>query len=98
VLLPIVALGELKRRGIALPFAVEVLGFSEEEGVRFASAYLGSKGYTGQLRAGDLNLRDEQGVSVHEALKNWSRGAPAAVERKNAARAPRPQDLLGYVE
>ena len=45
VLLPIVALGELKRRGVVLPFAIEVLGFSEEEGVRFASAYLGSKGY-----------------------------------------------------
>jgi allantoate deiminase len=35
VLLPIVALGELKRRGVTLPFAVEVVGFSEEEGVRF---------------------------------------------------------------
>ncbi|MEO5960711.1 MAG: Zn-dependent hydrolase, partial [Opitutaceae bacterium] len=42
VLLPIVALSELRRRGIKLPFAVEVLGFSEEEGVRFSSAYLGS--------------------------------------------------------
>src|ERR1043166_7658561 len=36
VLLPIVALAELKKRGRSLPFAVEVLGFSEEEGVRFA--------------------------------------------------------------
>ena len=51
VLLPIVALADLKVRGVKLPFAVEVLGFSEEEGVRFASAYLGSKGYCGKLTA-----------------------------------------------
>src|SRR5687767_9281600 len=49
VLLPIAALQELKRRRVRLPFAVEVLGFSEEEGVRFGSAYIGSKGFTGQL-------------------------------------------------
>jgi allantoate deiminase len=98
VLLPIVALAELKRRGVTLPFSVEVLGFSEEEGVRFASAYLGSEGYTGRLKAGTLALRDDAGVSVREAIADWSRGAPAAARVRNAARAPRPQDLLGYVE
>src|SRR5687767_13095444 len=45
VLLPIVALYELNSQGIELPFNVEIVGFSEEEGVRFASAYLGSEGY-----------------------------------------------------
>ena len=95
VLLPIVALGELRRRGVALPFAVEVLGFSEEEGVRFSSAYLGSKGYTGQLRAADLKLRDAGGVSVRQAMAAWTRGAPTAELRSAAARAPRPQHWLG---
>jgi allantoate deiminase len=98
VLLPVVALSELKRRGVKLPFAVEVIGFSEEEGVRFASAYLGSKGYTGLLTAADLNMRDSAGVAVREAISEWSRGAPAAVSVRNAARAPRPQNLLGYIE
>ncbi len=98
VLLPIVALGELRRRGVALPFAVEVLGFSEEEGVRFSSAYLGSKGYTGQLRAADLKLRDAGGVSVRQAMAAWTRGAPTAELRSAAARAPRPQQWLGYLE
>ena len=54
VLLPIAALKVLRARQVELPFAVEILGFSEEEGVRFSSAYLGSKGYTGSLRASDL--------------------------------------------
>ena len=98
VVLPIVALAELRRRGVVLPFAVEVLGFSEEEGVRFASAYLGSKGYAGKMCAADLKLRDADRVSVGEAIRGWSRGAPAAVLRRNAARAPRPQQLLGYLE
>jgi allantoate deiminase len=72
VLLPIVALGELQRRGVKLPYAVEVLGFSEEEGVRFASAYLGSKGYCGQLGTSALKLRDAAGITVQEALDGWN--------------------------
>ena len=93
VLLPIVALGELRRRGVALPFAVEVLGFSEEEGVRFASAYLGSEGYTGRLKAATLALRDAAGVSVGEALESHTGGKftlPKAAHRRS--------ELLGYVE
>jgi allantoate deiminase len=93
VALPIVALAELKTRGVQLPYHVEVLGFSEEEGVRFASAYLGSEGYTGRLKAGTLQLRDADGVSVADALRKFNGGgfiAPKpAHQRKN---------LLGYVE
>lgn len=97
VLLPIVALAELRRRGITLPFAVEVLGFSEEEGVRFSSAYLGSKGYSGQLRAADLKHRDAKYISVLEALTAHARetSAPPFALPK---RAHAPRDLLGYLE
>ena len=99
VLLPIVALSELRRRGVALPFAVEVLGFSEEEGVRFASAYLGSKGYTGKLRAVDLAFRDENGVSVREAIRRWSALTPTRLKRLEVKPLhPRKNELLGYVE
>jgi len=93
VLLPIVALAELKRRGVTLPFAVEVLGFSEEEGVRFASAYLGSEGYTGRLKSATLRLRDAAGVSVADALKKFNGGKfslPKPAHRKS--------NLLGYIE
>lgn len=93
VLLPIVALGELRRRGVTLPYAVEILGFSEEEGVRFATAYLGSEGYTGRLPARTLARRDAAGVSVGEALAAFNGGAftrPRPAHRR--------RDLLGYVE
>lgn len=88
VLLPIVALEVLKQRGVTLPFAVEVLGFSEEEGVRFASAYLGSEGFTGRLKAKTLGLRDSEGISVGDVLGGIPLPKPAH-QRK---------DLLGYVE
>ena len=35
------------RRGKRLPFAVEVIGFADEEGVRFASTLLGSRAVAG---------------------------------------------------
>ena len=95
VVLPIVALAELRRRGVTLPFDVEVLGFSEEEGVRFASAYLGSKGYCGQLRAADLKLTDAVGLSVRTALETLT---PTAQSFVLPRRAHAPRDLLGYVE
>lgn len=93
VLAPIAALDELRRRGITLPYAVEVLGFSEEEGVRFSSAYLGSKGYSGHLTRKDLKLRDDAGVSVEAALAKYNGGRftlPKFAHRR--------RDLLGYCE
>jgi allantoate deiminase len=93
VLLPIVALRELRRRGRRLPFAVEVIGFSEEEGIRFPSAYLGSRGFTGRLRAADLARCDAGGTSVREALERLHR-RPFRLPRP----AHRPAGLLGYGE
>jgi allantoate deiminase len=103
VLLPIVALGELRRRGVKLPFAVEVIGFSEEEGVRFASAYLGSKGYCGKLTVRDLGLRDADGVSVLEAIERWNgltsrRSKRVGVNALHLKTAHLRKELLGYVE
>jgi allantoate deiminase len=93
VLLPIAAAEVLRGRGARLPFALEIVGFSEEEGVRFASAYLGSKGYAGLLRASDLGLSDPDGVTVRQAL---------ARARKGAFRMPRPAHprggIFGYLE
>jgi allantoate deiminase len=95
VLLPIVALAELRRRSIKLPFAVEVLGFSEEEGVRFASAYLGSKGYCGQLRAADLKLTDAAGLSMRSALETLTPSAHPFVLPRRVHEA---RNLIGYIE
>ena len=89
VILPILALAAVGR---PLPFAVEIVGFAEEEGVRFASAYLGSKGYAGRLTRTDLGRRDAAGQTVQGALRQ--RFGTAALPRS----AHRPRDLLGYLE
>jgi allantoate deiminase len=93
VLLPIAALEVLRGRGHTLPFAVEVLGFSEEEGVRFSSAYLGSKGYAGRLRKSDLRLRDAKGHSVSDAL-----AAHNGRRIKLPVAAHSRDELIGYLE
>ena len=93
VLLPIVALAELKRRGVTLPYHVEVLGFSEEEAVRFTGAYIGSKAYTGRLRAADLKLSDARGQTLRAVIEAHSgrRFTPPKPAHKAGG-------LLGYVE
>ena len=51
-----------------LPFAIEVIAFSEEEGIRFGFPFFGSMAVTGQVVPATLERRDSQGTSVAEAL------------------------------
>lgn len=54
--------------GRRLPFAVEVVGFSEEEGVRFGVPFLGSRALIGSVNDELLARQDPAGVSVREAI------------------------------
>src|SRR5277367_860876 len=54
VLTGIACVSQLKEQGIRLPFALEVAGFADEEGVRFHTAYLGSKVMVGRFGEKDL--------------------------------------------
>lgn len=56
---------------IELPFALEVVGYSEEEGVRFNFPFIGSLGVTGKFDAGDFDRLDSGGVSMREALASF---------------------------
>lgn len=49
-------------RGADLPFHLEVVGFSDEEGVRYQTTYLGSRGMCGLLRRADLARIEEKGL------------------------------------
>ena len=51
-----------------LPFAIEVIAFSEEEGIRFGFPFFGSMAVTGQVVPATLEREDSQGISVAEAL------------------------------
>jgi allantoate deiminase len=54
-----------------LPFSIEVVGFSEEEGVRFSKPFLGSLALIGQLDAATLALTDRDGVTVADAIRKF---------------------------
>jgi N-carbamoyl-L-amino-acid hydrolase len=93
ILLPIAIVRHLHERGETLPFHFEIIGFSEEEGVRFKSTFLGSSAVIGRFDPGWLDILDRDGVSMREALTAAGHdiGAIAQIKRD-------PHDLLGYVE
>lgn len=66
----IAAVETLREEGIRLPFDVHVLGFSDEEGIRFHSTYLGSKSVAGLLDEDALAAVDYHGISVAETIQS----------------------------
>ena len=58
-------------QGKKLPFALDVIGFSEEEGVRFGATYFGSQTITGSFDPHQLDLRDRNGISMREAIERF---------------------------
>ncbi|MEO6806660.1 MAG: allantoate amidohydrolase [Edaphobacter sp.] len=58
-------------QGQHLPFAIEIIGFSEEEGVRFGKPFLGSLAVVGRLDAETLTCKDQDGISVAEAIRTF---------------------------
>jgi allantoate deiminase len=89
----ICCVADLNRRGRRLPFAIEVTGFADEEGVRFASTLLGSRAVAGTFDESVLNARDHAGISLREAMIAFGLD-PDHIGA--AARARR--ELLAYVE
>jgi allantoate deiminase len=84
---------DLNRRGRRLPFAIEVTGFADEEGVRFASTLLGSRAIAGTFDESVLGSKDRSGITMREALTQFGLdpdhiGAAARVR----------SELCGYVE
>ena len=54
-----------------LPFGVEVVGFSEEEGVRFGIPFIGSRALVGRLDDEVLRKEDATGISVRAAMEDF---------------------------
>lgn len=61
------------------PFAIEVIGFSDEEGTRFGAPFLGSRAVVGELHNRLLACVDSSGVSVAEALRAFAGSHPEAI-------------------
>jgi allantoate deiminase len=70
--------------GHRFPFAIEVVGFSEEEGVRFGVPFIGSRAFAGVLQAALLEHRDANGVSVADAIRAYGLD-PACIDEAVAS-------------
>lgn len=94
VVLGLTMLEALRELGLSLPYHVEVIGFSDEEGVRFGRPFLGSMALVGRLPKDDLGLTDPDGVPLGVAMARFHGGtAPPLAEAKVD-----PEDVLGYLE
>lgn len=91
VLLGITAAAALRGRRFAR--TLDVVAFSEEEGVRFRTPYLGSRAVCGTLSADVLARRDADGVTVADAIRAFGLD-PADIP---AAAYP-PGAVAGYFE
>jgi len=90
VVLAVALLEEL--RGKKLPFAIEVLGFSEEEGVRFGTPFIGSRALVGRLDQELLSVQDSRRVSVRRAIEEFG------LNPNEVPQAELKNDTLGYLE
>ena len=71
VLLPILALKNIKKKKIHLPFNVQVLAFADEEGMRFPTSLLGSRALAGTLKKSFLGFKDKNNNTISDALKSF---------------------------
>ena len=89
----VLAIGLLEElHGRRLPFAIEVVGFSEEEGVRFGTPFIGSRALVGSLDQQLLGLQDARGISVRKAIEEFG------LNSKEIPEAELAKDTLGYLE
>lgn len=80
-------------RGVELPFALELVGFSDEEGTRFGKALLGSQAVAGTWDDDWWELRDKNGVTLRQAFVDFGLDP-----RRVGEAARRPEELVGYLE
>lgn len=93
VVLPILAIEKLQAGRVPLPFSVEVLAFADEEGVRFPTALVGSRALAGRFDPGVLEMTDNGGISLRQALSDFGLNPDAIGEIARPSQA-----ALGYLE
>lgn len=93
VIAGIIAVDEIRRRKMKLPFAVEVLGFGDEEGVRFPGALTSSQAIAGQFDPAALEKADKQGITLDAAIRAFGHDP-----EKIALAAYDPEKVQAYLE
>ena len=71
IITAIACVRDLHDRGKRLPYTLEIVGFGDEEGVRFGATLIGSKAMAGSFEPAWLDKCDEHGVSMRRALLDF---------------------------
>ncbi|GGI19102.1 allantoate amidohydrolase [Oxalicibacterium faecigallinarum] len=93
IILPISCVAAWHRAGKRFPFPIEIVAFSEEEGVRFKAPMLGSRAIAGTFQHAVLNNTDEQGISMRDAMQ----AADFDPAKISAAAAPK-DSIAAFIE
>ena len=93
VLMGLDLLENLLAQQVELPFHLELIAFSDEEGVRFHTTYLGSRVVAGSFDSALLARPDDGGITLARALEIMEANAAQI-----AADAIPAADWLGYFE
>jgi beta-ureidopropionase / N-carbamoyl-L-amino-acid hydrolase len=93
ILTALVTIEHLHRSGRKLPFHVDVIAFSEEEGVRFSTPYIGSSAIAGKFDTKMLDRCDSEGNRLTDVMR-----AAGFDPKTIPTLARQPQDLIGYLE
>jgi allantoate deiminase len=93
ILVALEVVDHLRHRPRPVSFPVEVIAFADEEGLRFQTTYLGSCAVAGSFDAAFLDLVDENGMTLREAMEGFG-GDPDAL----AATALQAGEALAYLE
>jgi allantoate deiminase len=78
--------------GEPLPFSIELIGFSEEEGVRYRFPFIGSRALVGRLDAEHLALEDDDGIPLAHALTSFG------LDPRKIASCALAEDVFGFLE
>ena len=70
IFVPMACVRELHRQGKRLPFGIEVVGFSEEEGQRYKATFLGSGALIGDFKPEWLDQKDADGITLRSAMQH----------------------------
>jgi len=95
IFVPMLVVRELHRQGKRLPFGLEVVGFSEEEGQRYAATFLASSALIGGFDAAWLEQTDAAGITLRDAMQ--ASGLPGTLDAIATLKRD-PSRYLGFVE
>ncbi len=100
---PMLCVRELHKTKRRLPFAIEVVGFAEEEGQRYKATFLGSGALVGQFNPAWLAQQDADGITMLTALQvansaNASVNSAQAAIETIAKLQRNTENYLGFVE